>query len=309
MRAGILFVVAVCFAPAVSAERGWNVGPLTVRNLASVPTFYQSADLTYNPRVATNLSIGPSFNFSKTVALSVGVGLSREWTRNDVQTSPNEVWLSDPTIGMSYPIYADPNGSVTFNGSTTVHVPLSPTSRAASTITGLDQSITASTRLSKLALTYTTIGSKLFHEYTTGQLEAPRLGACLGVECFRFMHTGVRNTSWTNSHILSVSYAPLSRLRLSALGGVGLSYLYPLADVEGLPEDEGPDFRYATLTQLSAQVDVVKGCSLRAGVENFYAQLRPDGTHQTFFFNRYANVFLDLVVSESLFITASKGQK
>ena len=111
------------------------------------------------------------------------------------------------------------------------------------------------------------------------------------------MHTGVRNTSWTNSHILSVSYAPLSRLRLSALGGVGLSYLYPLADVQGLPEDEGPDFRYATLTQLSAQVDVVNGCSLRAGVENFYAQLRPDGTHQTFFFNRYANVFLDLVVS------------
>ena len=82
-----------------------------------------------------------------------------------------------------------------------------------------------------------------------------------------------------------------------------------MTDVDGLPEDEGPAFRYATLTQLTAQVEVVSGCSLRAGVENFYAQLRPDGVQQAFFFNRYANVFLDLVVSESLFTTGSKGQK
>ena len=114
---------SVVFCATVSMSVA-GTGSTTLRNLFDVLTFYQSADLTYNPRVATNLSIGPSFNFSKTVALSVGVGLSREWTRNDVQTSPNEVWLSDPTIGMSYPIYADPNGSVTFN-STTVHVPLS----------------------------------------------------------------------------------------------------------------------------------------------------------------------------------------
>ena len=309
MRAGIVFVITVCFASLTSAEGGWQVGPLTVRNLASVPTFQQDADLTYNPRVATNLSIAPSYCPSKSVALTVGLRLSREWTRNDVQTSPNEVWLSDPTIGIGYPLYGGTDAPVTLSGSTTIHVPLSPTSRAASTITRIDQSITASTRLSKLALSYTARGSKLFHEFTTGQLEAPRLGACLGVECFRFMHTGVRNTSWSNSHLVSLSYAPFSRLRLSALGGVGLSYLYPLTDVDGLPEDEGPAFRYATLTQLTAQVEVVSGCSLRAGVENFYAQLRPDGVQQAFFFNRYANVFLDLVVSESLFTTVSKGQK
>ena len=246
---------------------------------------------------------------SQHTALNVGVGFSREWTRADTQTSPNEVWLSDPSLGVSYQVFGDAGSTIRLNGASTAHVPLSPASRAASTIVRLDQSLTASGRVSGLALSYTLRGTKFFHEYTTGQLQSPRLGACKGVECFRFMHTGVRNTDWSNAHIVALSITPWSRMRLSALSGVGVSYLYPLTSVAGLPEDEGPAFRYATLTQVSAQIDITQGFSVRTGVENYYAQLQPDGSRQTFFLNRYANVFLDLVVSDALFTTAVKGTK
>ena len=50
----------------------------------------------------------------------------------------------------------------------------------------------------------------------------------------------------------------------------------------------------------------LQGLSMQAGVENYYAQLHPDGSRQAFFFNRYANVFLDLVVSDAMFAAAAK---
>ena len=309
VRRLVLAIMISSVSWSASADSGWEMGTLTMRNIASLPTFKADTDLTYNPRVATRLSLSPSLQLSTTTALSLGLGLSREWTRSDIQTTPNEVWLNDPSFSLSYAVFNTDSAPIRVTGASTAHLPLSPPSRAASRILQLDQSLTAVAQLERIGLSYTARLTKFFHQYTTGQLEAPRLGACQGADCFQFMHTGVRNTDWSTAHIFSVSHRPLSRLRLTAVGGIALSNLYPLTAVSGLPEDEGPSFRYATLTQLSARIELSKGLSMQAGVENYYAQLHPDGSRQAFFFNRYANVFLDLVVSDALFAAAAKGPK
>lgn len=309
LRYAFISLALIGFHPSAWAADGWQVGALTVRNQASVPTFKQDADLTYNPQVATSLSLSPRYGFSDTTTLGLTFGLSREWTRADSQSSPNEVWLSDPIVSLNYALWAPEIGWLTMTALTAIRAPISPTSRAASNITRIDQGVTTVVKRGSMDLSYTIRGSKFFHEYTTGQLESPRLGACQGAECFQFMHTGVRNTSWAHSQLLNLGYSPTSRLRFSALGGIGLSFLYPLASLPGLPDEEGTDVRYATLTQVSAQLSIVQGWTVRTGVENFYAQLRPDGTQQTFFLNRYANVFVDVVVSDALFETPSKGNK
>ena len=237
---------------------------------------------------------------------ALGLGLSYEWTTPDFQTTRHEVWLSDPSITVSYPLFT---GGKLFRlgGSTTMVAPLSPTSRAASLITRVDQSLNASIKLNDWSFSYSIKGTKLFHEFTTGQLEDARIGACSGDECLALVHTGVRNASWSNTHYLASNYAFTDRFSMSLAGGVILAGLYPLTSAEGLPDEQGTDMRYLGTTRVGAVFSPAKGCSIGTGAESFHAQLRPDGRRQTVLFNRYAQVFLDLMVTEACFGTGSKG--
>ena len=94
---------------------------------------------------------------------------------------------------------------------------------------------------------------------------------------------------------------------MSISGGVILAGLYSLTSTTGLPDDEGTGMRYLGTTRVGARLSMLKGCSVGTGVESFHAQLRPDGSRQTALFNRYAQVFLDLMVTETCFGTGSKG--
>ena len=94
---------------------------------------------------------------------------------------------------------------------------------------------------------------------------------------------------------------------MSLAGGVILAGLYPLTSAEGLPDEQGTDMRYLGTTRVGAVFSPAKGCSIGTGAESFHAQLRPDGRRQTVLFNRYAQVFLDLMVTEACFGTGSKG--
>ncbi len=282
------------------------MGAITLRNVAGITSFDKQADLTYNPTVSSSLSASPSHTFTSGAAVRLGLGLSYEWTNPDFQTTRHEVWFSDPSITVSYPIFGT-SQVFRIGGSNTIVAPVSPTSRAASLITKIDQSLRLSSQLNDWTLSYSTAGTKLFHEFTTGQLEDARIGACSGVTCLSLVHTGVRNASWSNTHFVSAGYAVTDWFSVSASGGVILAGVYPLTAAEGLPDDEGTQMRYLGSTRVGARLSMKPGCSLGTGVESFHSQLRPDGSLQTALFNRYAQVFLDLMVSESCFGTGSKG--
>ena len=83
--------------------------------------------------------------------------------------------------------------------------------------------------------------------------------------------------------------------------------LYPLTSSPGLPDDVGTDMRYLASSRVSASYAFNSGCSLGGGVETFHNQLRPDGIRQTVLFNRYAQVFVDFMMTESCFGSDSKG--
>jgi hypothetical protein len=304
-RVVLLFVLITASTP-FAQETGWQFGALTIRNVAGVTAFDKQADLTYNPTVSSALSVSPSHTFSGGSAVRLGLGLSYEWTNPDFQTTRHEVWLSDPSVTISYPIFAR-GKRFRLGGSTTMVAPVSPTSRAASLITRIDQSVRVSTQLSNWSLSYSVKGTQLFHDFTTGQLEDARIGACSGDECLALVHTGVRNASWSNTHYLASNYAFTDQFSVSVSGGVILAGLYALTSTEGLPDEEGPSMRYLGTTRVAALFSPVKGCSIGTGVESFHAQLRPDGARQTALFNRYAQVFLDLMVTETCFGAGSKG--
>ncbi|MGB0646425.1 MAG: hypothetical protein ACPGQS_04575 [Bradymonadia bacterium] len=297
----------VFLSTAVAAqEQGWRLGAVTFRNVAGVTSFEKSADLTYNPTVSSLLSIAPSHLFKNQVALRLGVGLSYEWTNPDFQTTRHEVWLSDPSVMVTYPLLTLGKG-VRLTGGTGLIAPLSPISKAASLITRLDQSLTLSSTVSGWTFSYAARGSKLFHEFTTGQLEDARIGACTGDSCLTLVHTGLRNASWSTSHFLSTSYAVTSSLSLMLSGGVIAAGLYPLTSVPSLPDDVGTDMRYLASSRVSASYALNTGCSMSGGVESFHTQLRPDGIRQTVLFNRYAQVFIDFMLTETCFGSDSKG--
>lgn len=302
-----ILICTLLLASAASAqEYGWQIGALTLRNVAGITTFDKQADLTYNPTVSSALSASPSHTFKGGAAVRIGVGLSYEWTNADFQTTRHEVWFSDPSITVSYPFFSR-GKMLRIGGSNTLVAPVSPTSRAASLITKVDQSLRVSSQLSDWSLSYSTSGTKLFHEFTTGQLEDARIGACSGLTCLSLVHTGVRNASWSNTHFVSAGYALTNWFSVSASGGVILAGLYPLTATAGLPDDEGTQMRYLGSTSVGARLTMKPGCSIGTGVESFHSQLRPDGARQTALFNRYAQVVLDLMVSESCFGTGPKG--
>jgi hypothetical protein len=282
------------------------MGAITLRNVAGVTSFDKHADLTYNPTVSSALSASPSHTFKGGASLRLGLGFSYEWTNPDFQTTRHEVWFSDPSITISYPLFGS-GARFRVGGSNSVVAPVSPTSRAASLITKIDQSLRVSSQMNDWTLSYSTAGTKLFHEFTTGQLEDARIGACSGLSCLSLVHTGVRNASWSNTHFVSAGYALTDWLSVSASGGVILAGLYPLTAAAGLPDDEGTQMRYLGSTRVGARFTLQPGCSLGTGVESFHSQLRPDGSRQTALFNRYAQVVLDLIVSDSCFETGPKG--
>ena len=82
-------------------------------------------------------------------------------------------------------------------------------------------------------------------------------------------------------------------------GGVIAAGLYPLTSAPGLPDDVGTDMRYLTSSRVSASYALRKGCSMAGGV-SFHTQLRPDGIRQTVLFNRYAQVFIDFMIAETV---------
>ena len=125
------------------------------------------------------------------MSLRFGVGLSYEWTNPDFQTTRHEVWLSDPSVALTYPLLTL-GKRIRINGGTGFIAPLSPISKAASLITRLDQSVTLSSTVSGWTFNYAARGSKLFLQFTTGQLEDARIGACTGDNCLTLVHTGLR---------------------------------------------------------------------------------------------------------------------
>ena len=121
------------------------------------------------------------------------------------------------------------------------------------------------------------------------------------------MHTGVRNPTASFTHLVTQRFAVAPRISVSATGGLIQSVLYPLTEITGLPDEDGPSSRYAALTSVVAQYDPKTGCSIRTGVENYHGQLRPDGTRHRLLFNRNAQIFIDLVMTGDCFTSAEKG--
>ncbi|HRE88402.1 MAG TPA: hypothetical protein PK095_04600, partial [Myxococcota bacterium] len=162
--------------------------------------------------------------------------------------------------------------------------------------------------LSGLGFGYTARFTKLFHEYTTGELDSPVVPGCFAGSsgsCDRFLNTGVRNASYRLSNSLDASLAFTDWMSLSASFGVVVSWLYD--DVEDdrvtFQELEPQDERYALVADLGLTFQPTTPLSISIGASTFNPQLAPDGSRYTPFFNRFTTLYLDLRLDVAALVT------
>ena len=302
----LFLILGICTSGRLCAIE-WSTGQVIVRNLASIGSFNPELDQTYNPNWISWLFYEPTFSLSESVSGSLRLGLSRVWTRADDRNQAHEIWWTDPQGTLQYPIGELEVLGLNISGSSSLLLPLSPASKAATMRFSFVQAILARRTWQTLSFSY--LGQVLgwHHQYRTGSYESPRIERCAEPSCVRFNHTGLRNPSWGHNHTASLSWTLSDTLSLNAFLGAGVIQVYPLSSVEELPEDAGSDYRYSTTSGIGLSWQFARGCTTRIAAENMANQLRPNGNRQTLFFNRYAYVLVDLSVSEDCAQRLSKG--
>ena len=179
--------------------------------------------------------------------------------------------------------------------------PTSKASQGQSLLTALTMEVAISRSfdlLEGLSVAYQFQGTRSFHRYTTSTLESPRIDGCVGVGgvCSSLLNTGVRNTDWRLTHVVSVGFSPLTWLGFSTNVGWISDHVRPGADdprVSYTPQ-EPTDWRHYLLFGLEVDVRPLPGFQVAVGASTAAPQLAPDSSPYTPLLNRHTAVYVDL---------------
>ena len=163
----LFLVFGICSSGRLRAIE-WSTGQVIVRNLASIGSFNPELDQTYNPNWISWLFYEPTFLVSESVSGSLRLGLSRVWTRADDRNQANEIWWTDPQGTLQYPIGELEDVGLSISGSSSLLLPLSPASKAATMRFSIIQGVLARRTWHTLSFSY--LGQVLgwHHQYRTG---------------------------------------------------------------------------------------------------------------------------------------------
>lgn len=295
------------------AKSAWRGSEVAFRNSVTALTLDQSADLTYNPFWGMALEISPRYSFDDVWSVSASLELQREITEADDTTRANETQLGDLALRFAASRFAKiPGIDAELSAGLGFAFPTSLASQGQTMLFSVSPSLrlgwTLPDVVGGLSFGYTARFTKLFHDFTTGELESPSVPGCFAGSsgsCDRFLNTGVRNSSFRLANTLDASLGFTDWMSLSASFGIVVSWLYDDVDDERVTfqELEPQDERYALVADLGLSFRPVSPFEVIVGASTFNPQLAPDGSRYTPFFNRFTTLYLDLRLDVAALVT------
>lgn len=269
----------------------------------------KSAEPTWNPYYAHQLSLRPEWHFADAFFLRARVSLTQELTNSDTTAYKNEYVLSDTTLELVWGGWTEKTSGVRINGNLRVLAPTSKASRGQSLLVSVSPAITALRPfavMEGLIVGYTGRYTQHFNRWTTPQYEGTTI-PCSDLDspaCSRFVHSGARNSLLNVSHGPIVILSPVSKLTLTFSASFFASRLYDLHDTVietatgpiDLGEGSGVNTRFSNLTSLDATWQFNEIFGLSAGAFTFASQTGPDATYRNPFVNRFTSFYLDVIV-------------
>lgn len=290
--------------PQQTEKSAWRGSELAYRNSVTAISFDRSAELTYNPFWGMALELAPRYSFDDVWSLSASLEIQREITEADDTTRANETQLGDLALRLTAARFATiPGIDAELTASVGLALPTSLASQGQTLMFSLSPGLRLGWSfkdvLSGLSFGYTARFTKLFHQYTTGELESPIVPGCFAGSsgsCDRFLNTGVRNASYRLANTVDAALGFTDWLSLSASFGVVVSWLYDDVDDARIShtELEPQDERYALVADIGVSMRPASPLEVVLGASTFNPQLAPDGSRYTPFFNRFTTLYLDL---------------
>ena len=256
---------------------------------------FDRAELDYNPYYALTRT-APHWRYPK-LYTSASLSFSREVTQPDGRNRPDEIWLSDTKLTLGTPGWTIPVVDITVGGRLTSVFATSPASQAQTLTYGLDSAISINRTFSVLGGLGLGYGGSFrvnVHEFTTGELESPRIPTCRGQTCAELLGTGVRNTQYQQAHTVNMSLTILSRLSVStSLGSISAICIpkHPLMGSAQIP--------WSLRTLVCGELRLGLGVSPYRGIStpssfDVQSQRTPDNQYYNPYLNRFSQVYLDL---------------
>ena len=288
---------------------------MSVGNSVSYGTINKSNDLSYNPFFNTTMTFAPRYWVQPRTFIAGSLSIDREWTDRDDGTMRDETRMSDLTLRVGSLLHRWDFGLLTFVGSG-VRLPTSPFSQARTMNATYNAVIALIQGLSSWgSVSYAFNIAYSDFEYTTGELETPRIdipscttdpGSCSQ------LNTGVRNAPWTTTHSLSFNYFPKSWLFVSASASLIESYLFARGVDDSMVSyvaQKPVNKRY--LMSYSAEIDVqpTQWLVVAFMANTFNPQQAPNSTYYQPFFNRNTSFMVDLRFTLGVFRVAQSDDK
>ncbi|MSP92312.1 MAG: hypothetical protein EXR79_10995 [Myxococcales bacterium] len=277
---------------------------VALRHSASAVTFAKDAEPTWNPTwvgaVAATLhyALGPHW-FGR-----AGGGVAREITDADWTTARGEWTLTDTTIAFGgRPWHSEALGvDVRLDGQFALPTSKASIARTLRFAPSLGLQVAWEHGPFEVGVAARAVAP--LYRYTTASTATPWVSAC-AVDlpgCGRYSHTGVRNPVWRFQNALSLGWAPVDSLALSASAGAVHDVLPPLATAHTdagdvvPPDPSDPNLRVTALYTVALAWTAAPALTVSLGAETASNALRPDSTPQAPFFNRYTALYLEMSV-------------
>lgn len=282
----------------------------------------RSAEPTWNPYYAHELSLRPEWHFADELFLRARVTLSQELTWSDSTTYKNEFVLSDTALEFVWAGWTEEHSGIRLSGNLRALAPTSKASLGQSLVTSLSPGLTLMRPfpvLSGLIVGYSGRYTHNFHRYTTAQYDGPTI-PCSDLDsplCSRFLHSGVRNSQSNISHGPLVIFVPIPKLTFTFAASFFRSQLYPLTRTEVetgtgtvvFDEESEVNARYANLMTLDANWQFNDVFALSGGAVTYASQTGPDGQYRNPFVNRFTSFYVDVIVDLERAWAAVRGPK
>lgn len=292
---------------AKNADRpAWRGTSVNYSHNLGVMTLAPAAEPFYNPTWSHRLGLFPEWHFGTQFTLRGRFFLSQEFTESDWTRYRNEVELSDVWLDGVWSGFTEKHSRIHLGADLRVTVPTSKPSQAQSRILTLGPSLNVSRRfdvLSGLTLIYTARFTYRFNRFATRQNQGSTSSACgdsRALECIDIINTGVRNPQFDVLHGPVVSFAPHSKVDVSASFLMQRAWLPALAaapvELAGSTQlGVGTDVatRDLMIFSLSVSYQAFKAVGFSLGAWTFSNQLGEDGRYQFPLFNRNTTLYLD----------------
>lgn len=299
------------FAPASLKKRVFRGSSTTVRNSFSVLSLTPDAEITYNPIYFVNLSLDPLVWAGDMFFVAGHVDVTRDLTENDWTTYANESYLSDTfIIAGARNFYTLPYLKLNFSANTVARLPTSKLSWARTMLTGVSARGEVARSFSPgwiagVNLRYAFSGTQFFYRYTTGERESSlEDDRCVNLQyCSIYASDGVRNVERSIANQFTGLIAIWSWLAIHVRGQLITQWLYPMTIDERVSfHPENPDQlleeqnkRFLTIFDTGLSVTPTPAFTIRVGASTIHPQLKPNGKYRIPGFNRFTNLYIDLI--------------